>query len=64
MEKKNNDYFTPILIIIMIWIMWFASVGLLSELYNGEYFWLRVLIAYPFSIVNIKVSRLVWNYYN
>ena len=64
-HKNGNDAnrLLAVVLIIMLWIMWFASIGLLSELCNGDYFWWRTLAIYPFTMVNIKVSGLVWGHY-
>lgn len=64
-ENKNKiNRLTAITFIIILWLMWFAVIGLLSELCNQNYFFWRVLIIWPFTIVNVKVSKIVWKYYN
>ena len=65
-KKKTNNFCNTLLAVVLIvalWIMWFASIGLLIELCNGDYFWWRTLAIYPFTMVNIKVSGLVWRHY-
>jgi len=64
-ERKSNELYTllAVVLIVALWIMWFASIALLSKLYSGDYFWWRTLATYPFTMVNIKVSGLVWRYY-
>jgi len=64
-EDKSNELYTllAVVLISVLWLMWFASIGLLSELCNGDYFWWRTFAIYPFTMVNIKVSGLVWRHY-
>jgi hypothetical protein len=64
-ETKSNAFYTllAVVLIVALWLMWFASIGLLSEICNGDYFWWRTLAMYPFTMVNIKVSGLVWMHY-
>lgn len=63
-ENKSNAFYTlAVVLIVALWLMWFASIGLLSELCNGDYFWWRILAIYSFTMVNIKVSGLVWRHY-
>ena len=64
-KTKGNAFYTllAVVLIVALWLMWFASIGLLSEICNGDYFWWRTLAIYPFTMVNIKVSGLVWRHY-
>ncbi len=63
-KQTSNLYkLLAVVLIVALWIMWFASIGLLSELLNGGYFWWRTLAIYPFTMVTIKVSVLVWRHY-
>ena len=64
-KQTSNELYKllAVMLIVALWIMWFASIGLLSALLNGEYFWWRALATYPFTMVTIKVSGLVWRHY-
>ena len=64
-ETNSNAFYTllAVVLILALWVMWFASIGLLSELLNGDYFWWRALAICPFAMVNIKVSGLIWMHY-
>lgn len=64
-NENGNDAnrLLAVVLIVMLWIMWFASIGLLSELCDGDYFWWRTLAIYSFTMVTIKVSGLVWKHY-
>lgn len=62
-EGKNSNTLLAIVIIFTLWLMWFGSIGLLSELCNGKYFWWRTVVICPFTVVNLIVSRIVWNHY-
>jgi len=64
-KQTSNELYKllAVMLIVALWIMWFASIGLLSKLLNGEYFWWRALATYPFTMVTIKVSGLVWRHY-
>jgi hypothetical protein len=62
-EGNNSNTLLATVLIFALWLMHFASVGLLSELCNGNYFWWRIVAMYPFTVVNFKVSRIVWNHY-
>jgi len=66
MKNENNksySTFLAVVLIVVLWVMWFALIGLLSKLCDGDYFWWRVFAIYPFTMVNIKVSGLVWRHY-
>lgn len=58
------DTLLAVVYIVAIWLMWFASIGLLSELLNGEYYLLRTFIIWPFTIVSFNVSKIVWKHYS
>jgi len=42
--------------------MWLATIGLFSEICNGQYFWYRVLAIWPFTITMTKVIGIILKY--
>jgi hypothetical protein len=65
MKNKGNNSNTLLAtaLIFALWLMWFATIGLLAELCNGNYFWWRAIGMYPFTLVNFKASKIIWNHY-
>jgi len=57
-ENKNDNFTKPALaaVISMLWIMWFSTVGLLSEICHGDYFWQRTLFMIPFTCVSFLLA--------
>ena len=49
-------------LIIFVVLMWLATIGLFSEIFNGQYFWYRVLAIWPFTIAMTKVIGIISKY--
>ena len=66
-EKTNTSTeakpMLAVVLILSIWIMWFATIGLLSEICHGKYFFYRCIFSIPFSFSTITISRIVWQHY-
>lgn len=50
------------LLIILLSIMWFSTIGLLHYICNGQYFWYRVLLTWPFTIAMFKIIDIIIKY--
>lgn len=62
-ENNMNNDFNILLglgIIVSIWLIWFVITRLINNFFNWDYYWLRVIIIYPFTMVTIKLSSLIW----
>jgi hypothetical protein len=42
--------------------MWLATIGLFTEICNGQYFWYRCIATWPFTIALVKIIAIVLNY--
>lgn len=42
--------------------MYLSTIGLASELCNGQYFWYRVIATYPFSLATFKIVDIILKY--
>jgi len=66
-KETNRNAFRRLLAVVLIvglWIMWYATIGILSALDAEVSFFWRAFAIYPFTLVNIKASGLVWRHYN
>ena len=49
-------------LIIFVVLMWLATIGLFTEICNGQYFWYRVLAIWPFTIALVRIIAIILNY--
>jgi hypothetical protein len=60
--QLNNIIFMKSFLIIFLVIMWLATIGLFSEICNGQYFWYRVFAIWPFTIAMSKIINIILKY--
>ena len=60
--QNNNIILMKTFLIIFVVLMWLATIGLFSELCNGQYFWYRVIATYPFTFTMVKVIGIILKY--
>jgi hypothetical protein len=49
-------------LIIFVVLMYLSTIGLASELCNGQYFWYRVLATWPFTFATFKIIDIINKY--
>lgn len=49
-------------LIIFVVLMWLATIGLFTEICNGQYFWYRVLAIWPFTFAMTKIINIILKY--
>jgi len=62
--ETNNKPVLAALMICAIWIMWFGFIGMVAKLCNYEYFWLRVFLEWPFTILTMWSCSMIWKHHN
>ena len=65
-EAECGNKSKPLLAVVLIFClitMWFSTIGLLSEICHGKYFWYRCIFIFPFTFSMLTISRLVWKHY-
>jgi hypothetical protein len=60
--QLNNIILMKAFLIIFLVIMWLATIGLFSEICNGQYFWYRVFAIWPFTIAMTKIINIILKY--
>ena len=48
-------------LIIFVVLMYLSTIGLASELCNGQYFWYRAFATWPFTIALVRIIAIILN---
>ena len=60
--QNNNIIHMKAFLIIFVVLMWLSTIGLFSEICNGEYFWYRCIATWPFTIALVKIISIILKY--
>jgi len=60
--QNNNIIHMKTFLIIFVILMYFSTIGLFSEICNGEYFWFRCIAIWPFTFSSIRIIDIINKY--
>jgi hypothetical protein len=60
--QNNNIILMKTFLIIFVVLMYFSTIGLFSEICNGQYFWFRCIAIWPFTIAMVKTIGIIRKY--
>tara|TARA_R110002153_G_scaffold61561_2_gene166043 strand:- start:1610 stop:1819 length:210 start_codon:yes stop_codon:yes gene_type:complete len=61
--KKTANLLYTLLAVVLIWIGVIAISGFWAWVFDGEQLVLRNVLLFPFTMVGIYTTRLIWQHY-
>jgi len=60
--QLNNIINMKTFLIIFVVLMYLSTIALASEICNGQYFWYRCIVTYPFILATFKIIGIIRKY--